>query len=90
MKLDEICRDVNTAVAVAYGSNLRPWRDLPPHIQTMVREGVAAVLRKHIEPMIAEAYSHGWNGSSLYRSKEGAAGADIDYARRIITAIVEK
>ena len=47
--------------------------------------GLRAVLRECIEPMIAKAYADGsHDGYAFLRGTH-----EIDYARRIITAIVE-
>ena len=74
MKLDEMVDTFSSIVT--------------PHIGT--REALAAVLRKHIEPMIAEAFSRG-----IVRGKYGPnALTPFEYgnqhAKSIITAIVEK
>ena len=70
MKLDEMVDTFSSIVT--------------PHIGT--REALTAVLRKHIEPMIAEAYAAGSrDGYAFLRGTH-----ETDYAHRIITAIVEK
>ena len=81
MKLDDLCETLWDR-----HKPREPWSALNEFDRNMVREDLRAVLRKHIEPMIAEAYAAGSrDGYAFLRGTH-----ETDYARRAITAIVEK
>ena len=51
--------------------------------------GLSAVLRKHIEPMIAEARAHGRTGEDIYNPDDPpvVSPADDAYAKLVISAL---
>lgn len=55
-----------------------------PLTPTEYKVGLEAVLRKHVEPMIAEAFDAGWHDCIKEKMSLGA-----DYAERIIADLLK-
>ena len=83
-KLDEMIETFQVAVTAAKSGFASGPSDED------LREGMRAVLRKHIEPLIAEAFEAGTAWRLLYPQPNERRNGGREHAARITTAIVEQ